>query len=261
MSVRLLLTDEAWAELAPVIASLKSRAGSPPALSDRLFIEAVLYLARTGTPWRDLPEDFGHWDAVYNRFRRWEARGSWRRLWERLQAADCSLARHLFIDATIVRAHQHAAGALKKNGGQAAQALGRSRGGLSTKIHAGCRDERVGLALVLTAGQDHESPVFATVLAQVSQPSTLTHAIMDKAYDSDQIRTQLVAHEIVPVIPPKSNRVVSYAYDKELYKLREKVERFFNSLKQFRRIATRYEKLSRTFLAFIHLVAAWIIIK
>jgi transposase len=114
MSVRLLLTDEAWAELAPVIASLKSRAGSPPALSDRLFIEAVLYLARTGTPWRDLPAAFGHWDAVYNRFRRWEARGSWRRLWERLQAADCSLARLLFIDATMVRAHPHAAGALKK---------------------------------------------------------------------------------------------------------------------------------------------------
>ena len=114
MSVRLLLTDEAWAEMAPILATLKSRAGSPPALSDRMFIEAVLYLARTGTPWRDLPDDFGQWDAVYNRFRRWEARGIWRRLWERLQAADSRVALHLFIDATIVRAHQHAAGALKK---------------------------------------------------------------------------------------------------------------------------------------------------
>jgi transposase len=114
MSVRLLLTDEAWAEIAPILATLKSRAGSPPALSDRLFIEAVLYLARTGTPWRDLPAEFGHWDAVYNRFRRWEARGIWRRLWERLQTEDCPRARHIFIDATIVRAHQHAAGALKK---------------------------------------------------------------------------------------------------------------------------------------------------
>ena len=114
MSVRLLLTDEAWAEIAPILATLKSRAGSPPALSDRLFIEAVLYLARTGIPWRDLPAEFGHWDAVYNRFRRWERRGIWRRLWERLQVEDCPLTRHIFIDATIVRAHQHAAGALKK---------------------------------------------------------------------------------------------------------------------------------------------------
>jgi transposase len=117
MSVRLLLTDEAWAEIAPVLVTLKSRAGRPPVLSDRLFIEAVLYLARTGTPWRDLPEDFGHWDAVYNRFRRWERRGIWRRLWERLQAGACPLTRHLFVDATIVRAHQHAAGALKKTVG------------------------------------------------------------------------------------------------------------------------------------------------
>jgi transposase len=118
MSVRLLLTDEAWAEIAPILATLKSRAGSPPALSDRMFIEAVLYLARTGTPWRDLPAEFGHWDAVYNRFRRWAARGLWRQLWERLQAADCHVALHLFIDATIVRAHQQAAGALKKTVGK-----------------------------------------------------------------------------------------------------------------------------------------------
>jgi len=116
MSVRLLLTDEAWAEIAPILTAIKSRAGSPPALSDRMFIEAVLSLARTGIPWRDLPEEFGHWDAVDNRFRRWEARGLWRRLWERLQGRDCPKARHIFIDATIVRAHQHAAGALKKTG-------------------------------------------------------------------------------------------------------------------------------------------------
>ena len=114
MSIRLLLTDEAWAEMAPILTTLKSRAGSPPALSDRLFIEAVLYLARTGIPWRDLPAEFGHWDAVYNRFRRWERRGIWRRLWQRLQGEDCPLTRHIFIDATLVRAHQHAAGALKK---------------------------------------------------------------------------------------------------------------------------------------------------
>ena len=261
MSVRLLLTDEVWAAIAPILATLKSRAGRPPVLSDRLFIEAVLYRARTGLPWRDLPEDFGRWDAVYNRFRRWEVRGIWRRLWERLQTEDCPMSCHIFIDATIVRAHQHAAGALKKHGGQAAQALGRSRGGLSTKIHAGCRDERTSVAVVLTAGHCHESPVFETVLAQVPPEPPLTHAIMDKGYDSKRIREPLLAQDMVPVIPPKSNRRAPIDYDKELYKLREKVERFFNKLKQFRRIATRYEKLSHTFLALIHLVAAWIIIK
>ena len=118
-----------------------------------MFIAAVLYLARTGTRWRDLTEDFGHWDEVYNRFRRWEESGIWHGLWERLQAEVCTLTRHLFIDETIVRAHQHAAGALKKNGGHAAQALGGSRGGFCTKIPDGCRDERTGIAIVLTAGR------------------------------------------------------------------------------------------------------------
>jgi transposase len=99
------------------------------------------------------------------------------------------------------------------------------------------------------------------VFAQVPPAPPLTHAIMDKGYDSNGIRAQLLAEDIVPVIPPKSNRTEPLAYDTELYKLREKVERFFNNLKQFRRIATRYEKLSQTFLAFIHLVAAWILIK
>ena len=114
MPVRLLITDEAWAQIESALVGLKSKAGNPPELSDRMFIEAVLYNARTGTPWRDLPEDFGTWDAVYNRFRRWEARGTWRKLWQRLQDQDSQAATHLFIDATIMRAHPHAAGALKK---------------------------------------------------------------------------------------------------------------------------------------------------
>jgi transposase len=99
------------------------------------------------------------------------------------------------------------------------------------------------------------------VFAQVPPEPPLTHAMMDKGYDSDRIREHLVAHDIVPVIPPKSNRTAPIDYDADLYKLREKVERFFNNLKQFRRIATRYEKLSQTFLALIHLVAAWLSIK
>jgi transposase len=112
--VRLLLTDEAWAEMAEVLAQVKRKDGRPPEQSDRMFIEAVLYLARTGEPWRDLPPAFGHWDAVYNRFRRWEKSGVWRKLWEGLQQDKFKTARQLFIDSTIVRAHPHAAGALKK---------------------------------------------------------------------------------------------------------------------------------------------------
>src|SRR4051794_36197625 len=86
-------------------------------------------------------------------------------------------------------------------------------GGLSTKIHVGCRDERLSVAVVLTAVQCHESPVFETVLAQVPPEPPLTHAMMDKGYDSKAIREQLLAHDMVPVIPPKSNRTEPIDYD------------------------------------------------
>jgi transposase len=115
---RLMLTDEAWQEIAAMLARGKPQAGSPPQQSARMFIEAVLYSARTGIPWRDVPADFGQWDAVYNRFSRWEAHGVWRNLWEHLQSEDCKLAKPIFLESTIVRAHQHAAGARKKTAGQ-----------------------------------------------------------------------------------------------------------------------------------------------
>src|SRR5262245_33296424 len=80
--VRLVLTDAAWGRIAAVLAQVKSRRGAPPAQDDRTFVEAVLHLARTGEPWRDLPKAFGNWDAVYQRFRRWERAGRWRALFE-----------------------------------------------------------------------------------------------------------------------------------------------------------------------------------
>jgi transposase len=216
MSVRLLLTEEAWAEIAPILTTLQSRAGSPPARSARLCIEAVLYLARTGIPWRDLPKELGHWDAVYNRLRRWERRGIWRRRWERRHGEEGPLTRPLFIEAPIVRAPQQAAGALKKNGGPTAQALGRSRGGWSTTIPAGCRDEHTGVAIVLTAGHGQESPVFETGLAPVPPEPPLPQAMMDKGYASNDIREPLLAQAIVPVLPSKSHRTAAIAYDHDL---------------------------------------------
>ncbi|MDR2463336.1 MAG: transposase [Verrucomicrobiales bacterium] len=79
-----------------------------------LTVEAVLWLARTGSPWRDLPVVFGKWYAVHTRFQRWQKRGVWRKLWQFLQREEFAVATNLFIDSTTVRAHQHTAGAPKK---------------------------------------------------------------------------------------------------------------------------------------------------
>lgn len=82
MSIRFQLTDEKWAEIKKVLDRLKRKDGRPPQLSDRLFIEAVSYVARTGIPWRDLPELFGKWSTIYKRFRRWQKKGFFQKLWE-----------------------------------------------------------------------------------------------------------------------------------------------------------------------------------
>ena len=82
--------------------------------------------------------------------------------------------------------------------------------------------------------------------------------VMDRAYDGNAIRRFLAVRGIEAVIPSTANRTEPIPHDARKYGLREKVERFFNKLKQFRRIATRYEKLGRTFLAFVHIVSAWI---
>jgi putative transposase len=114
--MRYLLTDDLWTALEPhVRSSRRHKGGQPPELPDRGFLEALLYLARTGIPWRDLPAEFGAWDAVYNRFRRWVASGRLRRLFEAL-TAEPALGdfRQVLVDSTIVRAHQHAAGARRK---------------------------------------------------------------------------------------------------------------------------------------------------
>lgn len=115
---RKMIGDATWKQLEAALAQAKhSRAGAPPELNDRDFMEALLYLVRVGCPWRDLPAELGDWHAVYMRFRRWEQRGVWSKLWQVLQAEPFARARALLIDSTTVRAHQHAAGAPKKTAG------------------------------------------------------------------------------------------------------------------------------------------------
>jgi transposase len=258
--IRLVLTDALWQRLAAVLAATKSPAGAPPALPDRAFVEAVLYVARTGIPWRDLPRCFGRWDAVDQRFRRWQQAGHWQALF---QAAPQALAQIdlLLFDTTVVRAHPHAAGARKVSGGQAAQALGRSRGGFGTKIHVAAADERTAVAVVLTPGQQGDATVFDALLGAVPANVPVGCAAADMAYDSDAIRGALLARDIAPVIPSHPRRTEPIPHVPALYRQRNRVERLINKLKQFRRIATRYEKLGATFLAFVQLVLALIAIR
>src|SRR6476659_9093265 len=120
------ITDELWAELRPLVERAKrSRAGAPPGIPDRLFLDALLSLADSGCKWRQLPARFGAWDAVYNRFRRWVRAGVFERLFaDRGPAAPLAGIRRVFLDSTVVRAHPHAAGARRKRGARTSRRSG-----------------------------------------------------------------------------------------------------------------------------------------
>jgi transposase len=138
-----------------------------------------------------------------------------------------------------------------KKGGSG-EAIGRSRGGLTTKIHAIVDALGNPLALCLTGGEAHDITQAEGLAAQVT-PQAM---IADKGYDADGFIESLKVRAITPVIPPKSNRKITRSCDFALYAERNLIERFFNTIKHFRGIATRYEKTARNFLAGLHLVCA-----
>jgi transposase len=146
------------------------------------------------------------------------------------------------IDATIVKVHKAAAGA---RGGSKGQAIGRSRGGLTTKIHLKTDEVGVPIRCILTAGQKAECEQAENLVAQ----DDCTHLIADRGYDSDQFRNALASSGINSVIPGRRHRKIPINVDEEIYKKRNVVERFFSRIKEFRRIATRYEKNADLFRA------------
>ncbi|MBC7238162.1 MAG: IS5 family transposase [Chloroflexi bacterium] len=249
MSKRYALLDAQWERIKDL---LPGQAGQPGATAkdNRLFIDAVLYRYRAGIPWRDLPARFGDFRVVHTRHSRWSQSGVWQRVFETLaQDADNEYA---MIDATIVRAHQHSAGA---KGGLDKQALGRGRGGLSTKIHATVDALGNPTGFHLTPGQAHDLQG-ADVLLKDTPAQTV---IADKAYDAQaRLIEPLLNKGKAVVIPSRVTNRQPREYDRELYKARHLIENFFARLKQYRAIATRYDKTARNFLGAIHLAASMV---
>ena len=130
--------------------------------------------------------------------------------------------------------------------------MGRSRGGLSTKIHALVDADGLPIRLSLTPGQASDVHGAQALLNDLRRGTVV---LADKGHDADWIREMIEAQEAAPNIPDKSNRKVRHCFSKVLYKERNKVERFFNKIKHYRRVATRYEKLGDNFLAMVKLAA------
>ncbi|MQL49252.1 IS5 family transposase [Photorhabdus khanii] len=210
-----------------------------------LTFEGILYRMRTGCPWRDLPPEFGKWNTVFRRFNEWAKKDIFNLIFKFL--SEYSDTEWLFIDGSIVQAHQHSAGAASKEN----ESRGKSRGGRSTKIHLAVDSDGLPVHFELSGGQTHDI-VHAESLVSQSPPSDFV--IADKGYDSEAFRLAVKQQGATPVIPYKKNRrKADKRIDKCLYRYRHLVENVFARIKHFRAIATRYDKLERNYASMLAL--------
>ena len=228
------LTDHEWATIKPM---LPNKPRGVPRVNDRRILNGIFWVLRSGAPWRDLPQTFGPYTTCYNRFVRWRRADVWSRIMNALAATHDAAVQ--MIDTTIVRVHQHAACIASNK----RQSMGRSRGGLTSKIHAVVDRRGLPVGLALTTGEAHDNQLAAKLLSRLKWGSML---LGDRGYDADWIRTLVSEHGVWANIPPKSNRKDALSFSPYLYRARNLVERFFNKIKQCRRVATRYDKLLTT---------------
>ena len=251
MSARTMLTEEQWAMIAPLLPGKKGDPGRT-GFDNRMSLEGMLWVLRTGAPWRDLPARFGKWNSVYRRFRRWTASGVFDRMFGGLGDRDLGT---VMIDGTIAKVHQHGAGARRHGAtpkeSAARQGLGRSVGGLTTKIIAVTDIGRRAVRFKVTPGNSNENPH----LFEMMEGLDAGHLIADKAYDSDLTRERLATRGIGTTIPKRISALKPLWHDPHLYRMRHQIENWFADIKQFRGIATRYCKLIDTYTAFVDLAA------
>lgn len=194
---------------------------------------------RTGIQWRDLPERFGRWNSVFRRFNLWSKKGVLQKLFQSISSDNDP--EWLFIDGSIVKAHQDSSGAASSSD----EAIGKSRGGSSTKIHLAVDSGGLPVYFEISGGQINDI-VHAQSLVSAAPKSCSVTA--DKGYDSDSFRAFIKANGSIANIPRKENSKTGNGHmDWCLYKYRHLVENTFLRIKRYRGIATRYDKLARNY--------------
>lgn len=243
---RKIFTDELWTKLKAIM--LKNSIYDKPLL--RQTIEGIFYRLRAGCPWRDLPDAFGNWNAIYKRFNEWSRKEKLMDIFNALVIKpDLEWE---FIDGSIIKAHQHSSGAAY---GQES-AIGKSVAGNSTKIHMAVDSYGLPIHFSITGGEVHDCKEAPKLVAELPQAD---YVVADKGYDSEDLRDQIRAKGAIPIIPRKKNsKTGNDDIDWCLYKYRHLVENVFARLKHFRAIATRYDKLKRNFKGSVALACAFL---
>ena len=203
----------------------------------RMTFEGILYRMRTGIPWRDLPPEFGEWSTVYRRFNLWSKKGILDNIFSSLSSmADFEW---VFLDGSIVRAHQHSTGAATESSEQ----IGKSRGGNSTKIHLAVDSGGLPICFDLSEGQRHDIVQAKSLVEQLDEVNTI---VCDKGYDSEPFRTFVKAHGGETVIAKRNygQDIDKASMDWCLYKYRHLVENAFARIKHYRAISSRYSQIT-----------------
>jgi transposase len=217
-------------------------------MDKRRTVNGILWVLRTGAPWRDMPRRYGNWNSGFVRFTRWSKLGVWDAAFEMLASLGPPADEEHAIDSTIVRAHQHAAGV---KGGIRRSKLSAARAAASRPKSTSARTPKAIRWPSISLG----------ARSMKRKASTRWWSFTMRNLPSDEIRNDLAKRGIKPVIPPRSNRTTPIEYDRQAYKRRNLIERCVNRLKQFRRIATRYEKTARAFASMLCIAAARLWIK
>ena len=243
---RMMLTDQHWKKVSEAMNSTGRVYDKP---GHRMTMEGIIYRMRTGCPWRDLPSEFGNWNTVFRRFNLWSRKGVMSLLFKAFCAEKDT--EWVFMDASFVRAHQHSHGAASS----ADEAIGRSRGGPTTKVHVAVDSYGLPVHFELSAGQVSDITM-APALLQGTPPGH--YVVADKGYDSEALREDIRARGCEAVIPRRKNNLRGNGkMDWALYKYRHLVENAFARMKHFRAISTRYDKLERNFASMVALAFAF----
>ncbi|WP_156170784.1 IS5 family transposase [Croceicoccus naphthovorans] len=220
-----------------------------PRVDDRRIVSGIIFVIRNGLRWRDAPREYGPHKTIYNRFIRWSRLGVFNNIFAAL-AAKGGKPDQLMIDATHLKAHRTAASLFKK--GLFPRCIGRTKGGLNSKLHAVCDGQGRPLVMLLSEGQMSDFKGAALMLDSLPRAKAL---LGDKGYDADWFRAALANRGITACIPSKANRKVQIPHDRTLYRQRHRVENMFGKLKDWRRIHTRYDRCAHTFMSAICIAA------
>lgn len=237
------LSDFEWAVIKPL---LPDKVRGVTRVDIPRVISGVLWRLRTGAPWADIPDCCGSHMTCYNRFV-WSQRGVWDRILIAVsEAYDVGIQ---MMDSSSIRVHQHGANGRKRG---RSGCMGRSRGGLTAKIHAVVDAFGLPIKLTLSEGQAYDGHQAKVLLGNLP-PRTMVLA--DRVYDADTIRKLIADRDAWANIPAMPQRRFKPAFSKYLYKFRNMIERFFNKLKHFRVVATRYDKDPESYLAGVKLAS------